>query len=66
MTVDKFLVGSFRQGAQIFDRWEKTIEIGYENDDFTKNMVTILAENRLAFAVHRPESFVYGDMGRVV
>jgi HK97 family phage major capsid protein len=66
MTVDKFLVGAFRQGAQIFDRWEKTIETGYENDDFTKNMVTILAENRLAFAVYRPESFIYGDMGRVV
>lgn len=64
MTIDKVLVGAFR-AAQIFDRWESRIEVGYENDDFTKNMVTILAEKRLALAVERPEAFIYGDFGRV-
>lgn len=65
MTVDKVLVGAFRTGAQIFDRWQTTIETGYENDDFTKNLVTILAEKRLALATYRPGAFIYGDFGRV-
>lgn len=62
---DKFLTGAFRLGAQLFDRWEARVEVGYENDDFTKNLVTILAEERLALAVYRPEAFVYGDLGFV-
>lgn len=63
---DKFLVGAFKLGAQLFDRWLARVEVATENqDDFIKNMVTILAEERLALAVYRPEAFVYGDMGRV-
>lgn len=65
MTVDKVLVGAFRTGAQIFDRWNTIIEVGYENDDFTKNLATILAEKRLALATYRPGAFIYGDFGRV-
>lgn len=65
MTIDKVLVGAFRTGAQIFDRWQTTIETGYENDDFTKNLSTILAEKRLALATYRPGAFIYGDFGRV-
>ena len=66
ITVDKFLVGAFRLGAQVFDRWEARVEVATENeDDFVKNMVTILAEERLALAVYRPEAFVYGDFGNV-
>lgn len=65
MTVDKFLVGAFKMGAQVFDRWTARVEAGFENDDFTRNLVTILAEERLALAVYRPEAFIYGDLGRV-
>jgi HK97 family phage major capsid protein len=65
MTVDKFLTGAFKLGAQVFDRWDARVETGYVNDDFTKNLVTILAEERLALAVYRPEAFIYGDFGRV-
>lgn len=66
MTVDKFLAGAFRMGAQVFDRWQARVEVATENeDDFVKNMVTILAEERLALAVYRPEAFVYGDLGRL-
>jgi HK97 family phage major capsid protein len=67
MTVDKFLTGAFRLGAQVFDRWQARVEVATENeDDFIKNLVTVLAEERLALAVYRPEAFIYGDFGRVV
>lgn len=65
MTVDKVLVGAFDMGAQVFDQWDSRVEVGYQNDDFTRNKVTFLAEERLALAVYRPESFIYGDFGRV-
>lgn len=62
MTIDKFLVGSFGMAAQIFDREDARVEISTEDDqNFRKNLVTILAEQRLALAVYRPEAFVKGD-----
>lgn len=65
ISVDKFLVGAFRLGAQLFDRWDARIETGYVDDDFIRNLVTILAEERIALAVYRPEAFIYGDLGYV-
>ncbi|MBM3603646.1 MAG: phage major capsid protein [Alphaproteobacteria bacterium] len=65
IAVDKFLTGAFRMGAQVFDRWDARVEVGYVNDDFIKNLVTILAEERLALAVYRPQAFIYGDFGNV-
>ncbi|WIW88969.1 phage major capsid protein [Sphingobium sp. V4] len=63
---DKFLTGAFKLGAQYFDRWLARIEIATENeDDFIKNMITILNEERGALAVYRPEAFIYGDFGRI-
>ena len=67
ISVDKFLCGAFQQGAQVFDRWQARVEVATENeDDFVKNLVTILAEERLALAVYRPEAFIYGDIAPVV
>ena len=66
IAVDKFLTGAFKLGAQLFDRWQARVEIATENeDDFIKNLITVLAEERLALAVYRPEAFIYGDFGRV-
>jgi HK97 family phage major capsid protein len=66
MTVDKFLVGAFKLGAQVFDREDANVEISTEDsDNFRKNLVTIRAEERLVLAVYRPEAFIYGDFGRV-
>ena len=66
MTVDKFLTGAFALGAQVFDRWQARVEIATENeDDFVKNLVSMLCEERLALAVYRPEAFVFGDLGFV-
>lgn len=66
ISVDKFLTGAFKLGAQVFDRWQARVEIATENeDDFVKNLITMLAEERLALAVYRPEAFIYGDFERV-
>lgn len=66
ITVDKVLVGAFRLGAQIFDREDAVVMVSTEDqDNFTKNLVTVLAEERLALAVYRPAAFVYADLGFV-
>lgn len=66
IAVDKFLTGAFMLGAQVFDRWQARVEIATENeDDFVRNLVTMLCEERLALAVYRPEAFIYGDLGFV-
>lgn len=53
------LVGAFGLGAQVYDREEGNIRIAEEHSDFfTGNAVAILAEERLALATKRPESFV--------
>lgn len=63
IAADTFLTGAFKLGAQLFDRWDARVEVGFVNDDFIRNLVTILAEERLALAVYRPEAFVVGDFG---
>src|SRR3546814_5163783 len=61
MTAGNFLTGAFRLGAQIFDRQDARVEVSTEDsDNFRKNLVTILAEERLALAVYRPEAFIRG------
>lgn len=63
MAQNNFLTGAFNMAAQIFDRTEIEVLLSTENeDDFIRNMVTILAEERLAMAVYRPEAFVTGSV----
>lgn len=61
MAQGDFLIGAFQAAATIYDRWDARIEVGFENDDFTKNLVTILGEERLALAVKRRSALVYGS-----
>ena len=42
---DTFLIGEFAKST-VYDKGMVDIKVGYENDDFTKNLVTILAEWR--------------------
>lgn len=52
------LVGSWRLGATLFDRMQTTIKVGNQHSDyFTNNKVAILAEERVALAVHRPDFY---------
>jgi len=67
MTVDKFLVGDFTK-ARLLIREDINIQIGYENDDFTKNLLTILAEMRVAAFIksNHTKAFVYGDFSDAI
>lgn len=49
----EWLVGDFRRSAQLFDRKQAMITVANQNeDDFVRNMVTILAEERLALVIY--------------
>ncbi len=63
MMQGKFLIGAFRDAAQIFDRMDAEVLVSSEDrDNFVRNMLTIRAEERLAFIVKRPQAFVYGTL----
>jgi HK97 family phage major capsid protein len=59
---DDYLVGNFDL-ATIYDRGQVEMSVGFENDDFTKNLVTILAEWRGLVVVKNNDrtAFVKGD-----
>jgi HK97 family phage major capsid protein len=61
MTPGKFLIGALRNSAMVYDRSGAVVEMGYVNDDFTKNVITIRAEERLGLGVERPQAILYGD-----
>lgn len=56
-----WLTGAWGIGAQLYDRQVASIRIAEQHADFfVRNAVAVLAEERLALAVKRPESFVKG------
>jgi HK97 family phage major capsid protein len=59
MPEGKALVGAFGTGAQLYDREQASIRISEQHADFfVRNAIVVLAEQRLALAVKRPEAFV--------
>ena len=57
ITENTALVGDFAMGATLFDREQAVVRVGLINDQFIRNMQTILAELRAAFVVWRPSAF---------
>lgn len=56
-----FTVGGFDLASQVWDRMDATIEVSREDrDNFVKNMLTILCEERLALAHYRPQALIKG------
>ena len=53
------IVGAFKIGASIIRKSGVTVNIANTNeDDFIKNLITILIEERMNLAVRRPKAFV--------
>jgi HK97 family phage major capsid protein len=58
---NEFLLGGFGLGAQLWDREQANIRVSdHHADYFVRNQIAILAEERLAQTIYRPESFVRG------
>jgi HK97 family phage major capsid protein len=57
-----FLVGAFRNAADLVDRQAVSIEISYEHGtNFTSNMATILCEERVGLAIKKATAFISGS-----
>jgi HK97 family phage major capsid protein len=57
----QFVCGAFAQAAALWTREDATVRLSDQHADFfTKNLVAILAEERLALTVFRPEAIVLG------
>lgn len=57
------LVGSFAQGATLWDRMDGMIRISDSHaSTFTSNVLTLKAEERVALVNYRPEAFVDVDL----
>lgn len=62
MTEGAFCLGSFALAAAIWDREQANVRIADQHADyFIKNMLVILAEERLGLTVYRPEAFLEGS-----
>jgi hypothetical protein len=60
---DTFLIGDFGQAATLWDREAVNIAMSREDGtNFTTNLITILAERRLALTVEVPAAIIGGDL----
>jgi len=66
IAVDKFLVGDWSMGAQIMQNQGISVQFSeMDGDNFTKNMITVRVEARIAFPIYYAGAFIYGDFGNV-
>jgi HK97 family phage major capsid protein len=57
----KIIVGRMTDSAVLYNRSGAVVEMGYVDKDFTNNLITIRAEERLGLGVDRPAGVYYGD-----
>lgn len=63
VTADTFAVGAFGQAGTIHNREGIVVEMSEsDSDNFTKNLITIRAERRLALAIEVPAAIRGGDL----
>ena len=63
MTADMFAVGDFRQHGTIYDREGVVVAMSEsDSDNFTKNLITLRAERRLALTSEVPAAIRGGDL----
>jgi HK97 family phage major capsid protein len=57
----EFLIANFARAAILYDRMSYLFKMGLINDMFIKNMMALLAEERLGLGVRRKEALVKGN-----
>lgn len=63
MTADQVAVGAFAQAYTVYNRQGVVVELSdSDSDNFTKNLVTVRAERRLALATEVPAAVRAGDL----
>lgn len=63
MTADTVAVGAFGMAATLYNREGVVVELSdSDSDNFTKNLITLRAERRLALATEIPAAIVAGDL----
>ena len=63
MTADQVAVGAFASAATLYNREGVVVEMSdSDSDNFTKNLITLRAERRLALATERPAAIRAGDL----
>jgi HK97 family phage major capsid protein len=61
MAPGEFLVGALKLACTLFDREEAQLLVSNEDqDNFVRNLVTVLEEERIALAVSRPQAIIHG------
>jgi HK97 family phage major capsid protein len=60
MTAGQFAIGQFARSHMLWNRQGITVEMGYVNDDFTKNLVTIRGECRMGLETRVPGAVLSG------
>lgn len=64
---DEWMLGDFTRAARLYDRQQATVEVATQHADFfTRNLVAILAEERVALTVNRPNMLIIGTFAPVV
>jgi len=61
LAAGKIIVARFADAAVLYNRQGATVEMGFVANDFTNNLVTIRAEERLGLGVDRPAGVYFGD-----
>ena len=65
VTAGTYFMGDFYMGGKIFERSGIALEMDREQDDFTKNLITLRVERRLGFTVVQPKAISYGTFAPV-
>lgn len=63
MTADNVAVGNFGMACTVYNREGVVVEMSdSDSDNFTKNLITLRAERRLALSTERPAAIRAGDL----
>lgn len=65
MNQDEYLIGDFTRAEIKFKKGLTVRWYDQDQDNAVKNLVTVVAEERAAFAVYYPDAFLKGDFGNI-